>query len=788
MATTQRTVRVSRFRDDPTDLEAVYFRWIQPGAAAPAITDRAERIFRHHLELAALRRPGVALARLYRFADGSELGPAIQIVNDDMPMLVDTVTSALRRLGVVIAEIVHPVFDVARDSAGRLQGVWPREAEGWPDVRGRTTAESWIHVQLSPATDNRSLDGLERVLLPQLDELRRVNEDSSAMLDRMTTVADRLDRAARSVGDAVPGEYTRLLRWLADGHFSVLGYGYYPLTRTGSDAEPVQLTGTGLGVLRDGVGVPGVRAAGPALQLTAGSVASAVPGASDLCFVSVEDSGAEPGSSVAGTHVFAGTFTVTGSHEDILDIPVISRRVHQVIEWAGLDLTSFSGRAMLEMLQTFPRVELFATDARRLFETVSAVMNVGLRRQVRLFLRRDDRSSAVHCLVYLPRDRYSTDVRLRMQEVLAAEFGGEHLAHSARVTESDVAAIYFTVHRDHPAPAVDLSETNRDRIQELLVATTRTWADRLAAEAASSPELDVAVAQRCADAFPPSYQQEYEPARALRDLRRLTSLADGSVASHLYRDPESPSGDWRFTLYVAGSEVSLSRVLPLLHSLGMEVLDERPYRIELPGHTSRWIYDFGLRAPATLLRAATDPDLELELTRSGLSEESAEGTVRQRFCDAVAAMWLGRAEVDRLNELVLRAGLDWRRVAVLRAYAKYLQQAGFAYTFANITRVLLSHPAAAGWFTELFYARFDPDGVPETTSARAEAVSAHLRDAIDAVVSLDTDRILRAILGLITSTLRTNYFRRDADGRPRPQLSFKLDPRKIAELPEPRPR
>ncbi|WP_245718117.1 NAD-glutamate dehydrogenase domain-containing protein, partial [Nocardia miyunensis] len=788
MATTQRTVPATRFRDDPTDLEAVYFRWIQPGAAAPAITDRAERIFRHHLELAALRKPGVALTRVYRVADGSELGPAIQIVNDDMPMLVDTVTSALRRLGVVIAEVVHPVFDVARDTAGRLQGVSPREADGHPDVHIRTTAESWIHVQLSPATDADALDGLERVLLPQLAELRRVNDDSPAMLNLMTGVADRLELAARSGGDDETGEYARLLRWLADGHFSVLGYGYYPLAPAEpGPAESVQFTGAGLGVLRDCAAVPGVRAEGPALRLAGGSVESALPGAADLCFVSVADPGTESGRSVPGVHMFAGTFTVTGSHEDILDIPVISRRVHQVIEWAGLDLTSFSGRAMLEMLQTFPRVELFATDARRLFETVSAVMNVGLRRQVRLFLRRDERSSAVHCLVYLPRDRYSTEVRLRMQDVLAAEFGGEHLAYSARVTESDVAAIYFTVHRDRPAPPVDLSEANRDRIQELLFASTRTWVDRLVAAAASAPELDAALAQRSADAFPPSYQQEYEPARALEDLRRLTALTDGAVGSNLYRDPESPSGEWRFTLYVAGSEVSLSRVLPLLHSLGMEVLDERPYRIDLPGHTSRWIYDFGLRAPATLLRSALDPDLERELTRPGLPGTSAEDAVRQRFCDAVAAMWLGRAEVDQLNELVLRAGLDWRRIAVLRAYAKYLQQAGFAYTFANITRVLLAHPAAARWFTELFDARFDPDGVPEAAAVRAAEVSAHLRDAIDAVVSLDTDRILRAILGLISATLRTNYFRRDADGGPRPQLSFKLDPREIAELPRPRP-
>ncbi|MBY8862767.1 NAD-glutamate dehydrogenase [Nocardia sp. CA2R105] len=801
-AITQQTIPLKRFRDAPTDLEAVYFRWIQRGAAAPTITDRAERIFRTHLELAVVRRPGLVITRVYRPDDGSGLGPAIQVVNDDMPLLVDTVTSALRQLGVAVAEVVHPVFDVARDTVGRLQAVVPRESAGQlgrPGGSGRVAAESWIHVQLDPSVDPELLDRVERVLTPLLDELRRVNDDSTRMVSTMRALADRLDRMVRVAGDTEIDESSRLLRWLADGHFTVMGYGYYPVARTdpATDAEFGQATGTGLGVLRNGLGVLGTGSVGPAaggpvLQLANGSIESVLPGAADLCFVSVADPGrenpvAEVPETMPGQHMFVGTFTVTGSHEDILDIPVISQRIHQVIEWAGLDLNSFSGQAMLEVLQTFPRVELFSTEARRLFETVSSVMNLGLRRQVRLFLRPDNRSRAVYCLVYLPRDRYSTEVRLAMQDVLAAEFASTQITYSARVTESDLAVAYFTVHRDQAIDPVDLSEANRDRIQELLFETTRTWSDRLVAAAASAPAITTAVAQRYADAFPTSYQQEYQPDRALADLRRLAALADGGVESNLYRDPESPSGDWRFTLFVAGAEVSLSRVLPLLHSLGMEVVDERPYRIELPGKAARWIYDFGLRVPSVLLRGTVDQDLESELARSSMLDTHPENGVRQRFSDAVAAMWLGRAEVDGLNELILRAGLHWRQVAVLRAYAKYLQQAGFAYTLGNITRVLSTHPAAARWFTELFDAYFDPDGVPAVASARAAAVSGRLQADIDAVVSLDTDRILRAFLGLITATLRTNYYRRDDAGEPRGHLSFKLDPHAIAELPRPRP-
>ncbi|MQY23858.1 NAD-glutamate dehydrogenase [Nocardia macrotermitis] len=792
-AVTQQTIPLKRFRDAPTDLEAVYFRWIQRGAAAPTITDRAERIFRHHLELAVVRQPGVAITRVYRPDDGSGLGPAIQVVNDDMPLLVDTLTSALRRLGAEIAEVVHPVFDVARDTVGRLQGLAPRASDARP---GPAAAESWIHVQLHTSADPELLDRIERALGPLLEELRRVNDDTTPMTRTMAALADRLDRMVRVAGDVEIDDSARLLRWMADGHCTVLGYGFYPIARTdpATEADLRQATGTGLGVLRHGVGVPaaGRLAGAPVLRLTSGSIDSMLPGAADLCFVRVADPGrelpvAEVPETMPGEHVFVGTFTVTGSHEDILDIPLISRRIHRVIEWAGLDLNSFSGQAMLEVLQTFPRVELFSTDVRRLFETVSSVMNLGLRRQVRLFLRRDDRGGTVHCLVYLPRDRYSGEVRGAMQDVLAAEFAATRITYSVRVTESDLAVTYFTVHRDPAAEPVDISESNRDRIQEALFEATRTWSDRLVAASASAPAISAALAREYADAFPAGYQQEYEPDRALADLRRLEALADGEVESDLYRDPESPSGEWRFTLLVVGAEVSLSRVLPLLHSLGVEVVDERPYRIELPGRSTRWIYDFGLRAPAGMLRGAVDEDLEAELARAAEHEAGPENGVRQRFADAVAAMWSGRAEVDGLNELVLRAGLRWREIAVLRAYAKYLRQAGFTYTLGNITRVLSTHPVAARWFTELFDAYFDPEGVPAVASARAAAVAGRLQDDIDAVVSLDTDRILRAFLGLITATLRTNYYRRDENGAARDQLSFKLAPHAIAELPRPRP-
>ncbi|WP_159850081.1 NAD-glutamate dehydrogenase [Nocardia sp. CY41] len=807
VATTQQTISPKRFRDDPTDLEAAYFRWIQPGSSASAITDRAERIFRQHLELAATRAPGSATTMVYRPDDSAGVGAAIQIVNDDMPLLVDSVTAALRRLGATVTEVVHPVFDVSRDVDGRVLSIAPRDGVTEPagEADGRTLRESWIHVQLGAGLSDELVDRIEQALPPLLADLRRVADDTPTMVEVLNTVADQLDQAAQWAGDAEIPQTAGLLRWLSDGHFTPLGYGYYHFRRSApsanADFEPWQLPGTGLGILGNGadadISVPVVGAKRTVLRMANGSVDSLLPGSRDLYFISVADYGASDPSGraawgdtvkmVKGEHVFVGTFTVAGLHENILDIPVISRRVLQVIEWAGFGLDSFSGQAMLEMLQSFPRVELFSTDARRLFETVSAVMNLGLRRQVRLFIRRDSRSDTIYCLVYMPRDRYSTEVRVRMGEILREQFDAEQIAYSARATESELAVVYFTVHRKPGAEAADISEENRERIQELLLATTWTWGDRLVAEAAGVADVPQALVTEYVAAFPASYQQEHEPAHALSDLRRLERLADGAIDTDFYRQGDSASAEWRFTLYVAGEGVSLSRVLPVLHSLGVEVVDERPYRIVLADRPDRWIYDFGLRVTAAPLREALAAEPSAQLAHSVDATSLPETSVRRRFPDAVTAMWFGRAEVDGLNELVLRAGLHWREVALLRAYAKYLQQAGFAYTFGNITRVLLTHPATARSCLDLFAAYFDPDGVGTQATDRAAEIAARVQDEIDAVVSLDTDRILRALFGLIEATLRTNYYRRDEAGATLDYLSVKLNPHAIAELPKPKP-
>ena len=789
-------------RGELATLEEAYFRHVDAGDVDCAITGITQ-IFRRHLELAMTRPVGRALVRVYHPDDGSGLGAAVQLVTDDMSLLVESITSSLSRMGVSVSEVIHPIFEVTRDLDGRLISAAPHEVDnnGTGGLR-----ESWMHLQLHPSTSRALLDRIEQSMPDVVADVRQVIGDTESIKQVQASLADELEMAAKSghapFSDTDLVDTANLLRWLASGNFTVLGYARYRLSAEQGQTISNPLPGTCLGVLRPDVGtdfrVPINAGDRPLLMLTQGLVPATVHRSVYPYFIGVADF--DESGTIVGEHLFIGVFTVTAVHENVLDIPVIERRVRSVIEESGFDLDSFSGQAMLEVIQSFPRTELFSSDVETMRRTATAVLNVGLRRQVRLFLRSDGYGRFVACLVYLPRDRYTTRVRLEMQEILVRELGGVSIDYSARVSESELASVYFTVRmpeselgvpRESLAQA-DTSEANRLRIQNLLAEATHTWDDLLNDAVSTSTVLDPGVVQRYAEAFPEAYKQDFAAERALADVVRLEGLAAGSIDQYLYRRADSVPGSWRFTLYIGGSGISLSQVLPVLQSLGVEVVDERPYQILLDPTVGddggeRWIYDFGLLARPELLRSSLDRDLDAELLESSARAtalESEERGLHDRFTEAFEAVWFGRAEADGLNELVLRARLSWRAVSILRMYAKYLQQADFPYSQANITRVLLAYPDIARLFVDLFAARFDPD---IESAEHAADLETRVRGRIDEVVSLDADRILRAILSLVKATLRTNYYVTDAQGNSRGYISVKVEPREIAELPKPRP-
>lgn len=761
-----------------TRLREAFFTHIDEGDSDDVINGRSDRVLLAHLALGRQRTPGTAVWRVYRPSGSEGLGAAVQIVTDDMSLLVESVTAMLNRQGVGISQYAHPILTVERDNAGNLISLGDSGIQ-----------ESWMHVQLDSEVEDSDLDAIEAHLGKVLADVRQVVGDTPDMKALQLRVADELESAAETAsGRITPEEFSdtaRLLRWMADGNYAVLGYRRFEGTKDGSRT----VAGSGLGVLRSDAVTEGPMSLPPVadlpdrplLVLTQGSFPATVHRAVYPYFVGVsilDDEG-----NIVGEHRFLGVFTVVALHENVLAIPLIERRVREVIARAGVDLHSYSGQAMLEVIQSFPRTELFSSDAETLFETVHAVHSIGLRRQVRLFVREDTFGRFVSCLVYLPRDRYTTRVRLAMQNLLWSEFGPGTVDYTARVTENDLALLHVTIRRDPDSEPVhlDVSEANRERVQALLTEVSRSWDDRINDLVRDIPGVDPELVQRYSRVLPDGYKEDFEPSRALADIARLEALAPGAIDVLLYRAVDSAPGAWRFTLFVGGDGISLSQVLPVLQSLGVEVLDERPHVVQRLDGVQCWIYDFGLSVPADL-RASVEIDLDaqvpLETSTAPLTE------VQKRFTAAFGAVWFGRAEADRFNELVLRAGMSWRQAVVLRAYAKYLRQATFPYSQFHIEGIALTHPQTAFALVQLFEAMFDPE---KQDDIRVAELDEQLRASIDEVLSLDADRILRGMFSLVKATLRTNFYVVDADGRSRDYLSVKLDPSRISELPKPRP-
>jgi glutamate dehydrogenase len=713
-----------------------------------------EAAARSHRQLAGSRRPGEPLVRVRDpEPSGTPGGPVVEVVTDDMPFLVQSLLAAVGRVGTDVQRVIHPIVVVRRDADGRLVEVLA-DADPAAAPEG-AVVESWVHLDLLPTAVPHA--ELVEVLLGALAQVREVVDDRDAMLAAARRIADGLPTQAGPDATVHPVDVARLLRWLADGHFTFLGYRRYTADAGGRlTAAP----GSALGVLR-----------GEEAAARLAPVVDSNPGAPDLLVVTRANDASplrpehpyylavadvDAAGRLVGEHRFLGLLTVPALYESVLDIPVIERRVRDAIRRAGFPLESYSGQQMLEVISDLPREELFSAGVERLHDTAVGVLAVSGRRAVRLFARPDPYRRFVSCLVYLPRDRYTTSSRLAMAEVLRTRLGGTSVDHTARVSAARLALVQFTVHAPPDAPG--FGPLDVEGLQDELTEAVRTWDDRFVSAAAGSAVTALL------GGVPETYKAAVHPADAPADLERIAALpGPGDFAVRLH--PARADGVRRFALYLAGGPATLTAVLPLLQQLGLEVLDERASEFVRPDGVRCWLYEFGIRVD--------------EPTGAALAGRS-EPDVERQFCAAFSAAWRGDTETDRFSALVLRAGLPWREVAVLRAYARYARQIGSAYSPQYMAETLIAQPAVARALVEVFRARFDPalaDREREERSALAAA-----RSLIDSVTGLDADRILRGYLAMISATLRTNWF------RDRPFFSFKLDPSGVPDVPAPRPK
>jgi glutamate dehydrogenase len=705
---------------------------------------------RSHLALAEHRASGEPVVRVHTAADG---GPIVEIINDDMPFLVAALLAAVTRAGGETRRVLHPIVVVRRTPDGKLADVLTRADPDAPPPDAVT--ESWTRLELAPLAV--APEELERKLVQVLRDVREIVADAEPMRDRARQIADALADEPARFGGTPQSDVASLLRWLVDGHFTFLGYRHHVADADGTlHPDPA----SGLGMLRDGTRGADIGAAPdepdgrrePLVITRANAPSPLKPMHPYYIAVPMFDGEGRR----TGEHRFLGSLTVPALYESVLDIPVVERRVRGAIHRAGFPLESYSGQQMLEVISGMPREELFSATEERLHDTAVGVLAAADRRAVRLFLRPDPYRRFLSCLVYLPRDQYTTSSRLAMSDLLQRRLGGSSTEYTARVSESRLAMVHFTVQTT--SDAVGYAGVDVAGLQDELTEAVRTWDDRLLSEpggAALATQLN---------GVPEAYKAITPPARAVEDIKRIAALAGPVDFSVRLCSADGPA-DRRFTLYLASTPATLTDVLPLLQQLGLDVLDERPSEFVRADGLRVHVYDFSIRLD--------------DATRVAL-DARPEADIEREFCAAFGAAWRGDVETDRFSALVLRAGLPWREVAVLRAYSRYARQIGALYGPQYMADTLLAHPDVARGLMALFQARFDP--ALHNREERVEAAVADVRARIDAVTGLDADRILRSFLAMIMATLRTNWFRE------RPFFSFKIDPSQVPGMPAPRPK
>ncbi len=770
---------------------ARYFRHVPLDELTSRTPDIYAGAAASHLELARHRLPGVANVRVYNpstEADGwSNARTILQVVTDDMPFLVDSVTGALVNAGIDIHLIVHPQLVVSRDAVGELEKVVPRDVTGKKiKVAVGELAESWMLLSIDRESDEERRALLERTVRQVLEDVRQSVEDWPKMRSKCLVLAAELEGTPPEGIDADETALAiRFLRWMADDHFTFLGFRDYTLRQSAEGEYIVPVTGSGLGLLRSDPPLgqdpalltpqASAKAHEPnILVLTKANTRSTVHRVTHLDYVGVKQY--DDDGQVVGERRFLGLYASTAYTESVMRVPLVAEKVHAVLERSGVAPDSHTGKDLLGVLESYPRDELIQASIEQLYETAMAVTQLQERRRTKLFIREDDFGRFVSCLVYIPRDRYNTNVRLRMAEILKDTFGGESVEFSARVSESALSRLQFVVRVPKDKRVRTLDRAEQDTLEHRLVEVSRTWSDRLgdALRAAHGEEEGDRLMDRFGRAFPTAYEETFSVNQGVADVSHLDRLGDGTGTSvALYRPADAPDDVRRFKLFRV-DPLSLTDILPIFTHMGVEVVDEQPFEVARADGTDLHVYDFGLRVPD-----------------AAIWEECPHERLRDLFEGAVAAVWDGRAESDGFNRLVLAAQLTWRQVVVLRAVAKYLRQARATYSQDYLEDALVSHPAIARDLVELWETRFDPEryagSVTDERIAAEEAIAGRVVDALDEVSSLDHDRIIRAFLGVVRAGLRTNFYQPDADGGHKTYVSLKLNPKAVPDLPAPRP-
>ncbi|MBI4357025.1 MAG: NAD-glutamate dehydrogenase [Gammaproteobacteria bacterium] len=731
-----------------------------------------------HWHLINQRKPGIPSIKIYNpnyELDGWQTPHTVVAISaDNMPFLVDSVRMELNRYGFTTYFIIHLSMNVVRDKSGQITEIFSSNKR----VKGKLLGEAPIYLEISKQTDVALIGQMEKDLERVLADVRMAVEDWQPMVKKAHEVLQDLKVYRIKASKPEIQEIEEFVGWVIHDHFTFLGSQDYVLFQKNGHSFLKVIPQSGLGILREGgtgnplvgVDLPTQKTSmrGEELVISKSNLQATIHRPAYMDCIAVKRYNAE-GEEV-GERRFLGLYTSSAYSSRPQFIPILRRKVENVMERSGLPEKGHANKELLNILEQFPRDELFQASEDSLFEITMGILHLQERKQIRLFVRRDVFGRSVSCLVFVPRDRYQTKLRQKFQDILQAEFQGYGIEFTTTFTESILARTLYVIQTD---PTLKV-EPDLKKLEAKLAEAAKSWQDDLKEALLENfgEEKGTALVDWYDGAFPSSYQEQYTAHTAVFDIKHIETVNEKNpLGIILYRPLEAQENELHLKLFRMGAQITLSDVLPMLENMGLRVLSEHPYEIKLKWASLAksgiiWLQDFGMDLAG--------------------AKELNPNEIKDIFQDAFVHIWQGDAENDGFNRLVLAAHLNWRETSMLRAYAKYLRQVGFTFSQVYIESALSHHPKIVSLLVKLFYAKFDPRGERKTGNGSVTFVHSIL-DSLRMVSNLDEDRIFRRYLEIIQATLRTNFFQVDTAGQPKSYISFKLDCAKVPDLPLPKP-
>ncbi len=734
----------------------------------------------NHLKLSHSRKigdpPAISILTPTQSKEGWNAGRTIiDIANDDMAFLVDSTIAEIIRHNYQISVFIHPILHVTHTKAGVIKELHTEQKNG------KTIGQSHIHVELNRALTPKQCDKLKEDLLRVLSDTKFANRDWQAMRAKLSQAKTVLENAPSKYKAALISEYQAFLEYLHDNNFTLLGYREYKFKKYGETIKSETVNGSSLGLLSNEVRPVYINKARKCLSdkeqnyrlkqdpLTISKVnkKSTVHRPVPLDAITIKQY--DKTGKVIGEVLFIGLFTSVTYSRSVTDIPLLRMKVDNVIKKSQYANASHNHKSLKHILEKYPRDEILQMSESDLCEHVTSILRLQERPQIALYTRLDPFSRFISCLVYIPKERFETKLRKKLQQVLESNLGGICTNYKVTQDDSPLCRVLFQIDiNDLPkAP-----KFKNDELEEQLILAGQSWQDKLRQtieDEVSNPEEAAKMLDYYGDSFSISYRENYTPHQAVLDIRRVNSIIDGDeIDLELYEQKENDKNVIRLKLYHAKTPLALSDVLPIMENMGLDVITELPSEVRPSNFEDKvWIHDFLLEP------SSKNKDIDIE-------------QAKESFEDVFKKTWNVEMENDSLNMLSLYAHMPWHDIAILRGYLHYLRQTSVGLSLPYMESAITSYPDISKSLVSFFKNKFDPNKKNMDEKEIKKQIS-KIYTSLESVKSLDHDRIFRSLAELVKATLRTNFYQLNDDGNHKTYLSFKLDSSQISELPQPKP-